>query len=41
MHDINFIRNNPIEFDNSIKKRGEKPCSDVILKIDEGKEDEY
>ena len=37
MHDINFIRNNPIEFDNSIKKRGEKPCSDVILKIDEEK----
>ena len=37
MHDINFIRNNPIEFDNYIKKRGEKPCSDVILKIDEEK----
>lgn len=37
MHDINFIRNNQIEFDNSIKKRGEKPCSDVILKIDEEK----
>ena len=23
MHDINYIRNNPIEFDNAIKKRGE------------------
>ena len=37
MHDINFIRNNSIEFDNSIKKRGEKPCSDIILKLDEEK----
>ena len=37
MHDINFIRNNPIEFDNSIQKRGEKPCSETILKIDEEK----
>ena len=37
MHDINFIRNNPIEFDNSIQKRGEKPSSETILKIDEEK----
>ena len=37
MHDINFIRKNPTEFDNSIKKRGEKPCSDKIIRIDEDK----
>lgn len=37
MHDINYIRNNPIEFDNSIKKRGEKAFSEKILKIDEEK----
>ena len=35
MHDINYIRNNPIEFDNAINKRGEKSCSEKILKIDE------
>ena len=37
MHDINFIRKNPIEFDNSIKKRGENPLSTQILKVDEEK----
>ena len=37
MHDINFIRDNPIEFDNFIKKRGENSCSEKILKIDQEK----
>ena len=37
MHDINFIRENAIEFDNSMKLRGENPCSKIILKIDEDK----
>ncbi len=37
MHDINYIRNHPIEFDNGIKHRGEKPCSEKILIIDEEK----
>jgi len=37
MHDINFIRKNPIEFDNFIKQRGEKPCSEKILIIDQEK----
>ena len=37
MHDINFIRKNPIEFDNSIKKRGDNPLSTQILKVDEEK----
>ena len=37
MHDINFIRENPIEFDNFIKQRGEKTCSEKILLIDEEK----
>ena len=35
MHDIQFIRDNPIEFDNLISKRGVKSISKVILKIDE------
>ena len=37
MHDINYIRNNPIEFDNAIKQRGDNPCSKIILNIDEEK----
>ena len=37
MHDINYIRNSPIEFDNAIKKRGENSYSEIILKIDEEK----
>ena len=37
MHNINFIRNNPIEFDNAMKQRGEKPFSKIILKIDSEK----
>jgi len=37
MHNIDFIRNNPLEFDNAMKQRGSKPCSEKILKIDEEK----
>jgi seryl-tRNA synthetase len=37
MHNLNFIRENPTEFDNSMKLRGEKPFSAQILKIDEDK----
>ena len=37
MHDINFIRENPVEFDNLIKTRGSDPCSNKIIKIDEEK----
>ena len=37
MHDINYIRVNPTEFDNSIKSRGENTCSNQILKVDEEK----
>jgi len=35
MHDINFIRTNPVEFDNRIKLRGIKHCAEKINKIDE------
>ena len=34
MHNINFIRDNPIEFDNLMKLRGEKPISSKIIEID-------
>ena len=37
MHNINFIRENPTLFDNSMKLRGESPCSEKILKIDSDK----
>ena len=35
MHDINFIRTNPVEFDNRIKLRGFAHCAEKINKIDE------
>ena len=35
MHDINFIRTNPVEFDNRIKSRGVEHCAEKINKIDE------
>ena len=35
MHDINFIRVNPVEFDNRIKLRGIDSCAEKINKIDE------
>ncbi len=34
MFDIKFIRNNPALFDSSLSKRGEKPFSKEILKLD-------
>ena len=37
MHDINYIRKNPIEFDNLMKSRGEMPSSKIILQIDDEK----
>ena len=37
MHNINFIRDNPVIFDNFMKQRGELPCSKNIIKIDEDK----
>ena len=37
MHNIHFIRENPVEFDNQLKKRGIKGFSETIIKIDEEK----
>ena len=37
MHNINYIRENPVAFDNAMKQRGEVSCSNNILKIDEDK----
>ena len=37
MHDINYIRENPIEFDNAMKQRGEQSLSKKILEIDKQK----
>ena len=37
MHNINYIRENPIEFDNAMKQRGEQSLSKKILEIDEQK----
>ena len=37
MHNINYIRENATAFDNAMKQRGELPCSEKILKIDEEK----
>ncbi len=34
MHNINYIRENPTEFDNAMKLRGEKVISSKILEID-------
>ncbi len=34
MHDIKFIRENPIFFDENLKKRGISSCSNEILSID-------
>ena len=34
MHNINYIRENPVEFDNSMKLRGENPISTKLLEID-------
>ena len=37
MHNINYIRENPIEFDNCMKTRGENPISKKIIAIDKEK----
>ena len=37
MHNINYIRDNPTEFDNSMKLRNEKPISYKIIEIDKAK----
>ena len=37
MHNINYIRENSVAFDNAMKQRGEVTCSKKILKIDEEK----
>ena len=37
MHNINFIRENPTEFDNYMKQRGEKPISNKIVELDKVK----
>ena len=37
MHNINYIRENPIEFDNAMKQRGEQSFSKKIIEIDEQK----
>ena len=37
MHNINYIRENPVEFDNFMKVRGEKPIANKIIEIDKQK----
>ena len=37
MHNINYIRENPTEFDNFIKTRGENPIANKIIEIDKVK----
>ena len=37
MHNINYIRENPIEFDNYMKSRGENTVSNKIISIDKEK----
>ena len=37
MHNINYIRENPIEFDNFMKTRGEKAIANKIIDIDKEK----
>ena len=37
MHNINYIRENPIEFDNFMKTRGENPIANKIINIDKEK----
>ena len=37
MHNINYIRENPTEFENSMKLRGEKILSSKIIQIDKEK----
>jgi len=37
MHNINYIRENPVEFDNFMKTRGENPIANNIIDIDKEK----
>ena len=37
MHNINYIRDNPVEFDNFMKTRGENPIANKIIEIDKVK----
>ena len=37
MHNINYIRENPVEFDNFMKSRGEKSISQKIIDLDKEK----
>ena len=37
MHNINYIRENSIEFDNYMKSRGERPIADKVISIDKEK----
>ncbi len=37
MHNINYIRDNPVEFDNYLKTRGEIPMANKIIEIDKKK----
>ena len=37
MHNINYIRDNPTEFDNFMKSRGENPIANKIIEIDKEK----
>ena len=37
MHNINYIRENPVEFDNFMKTRGENPNANKIIEIDKVK----
>ena len=37
MHDINYIRENPTEFDNLMKTWGENPIANKIIEIDKVK----
>ena len=37
MHNINYIRENPTEFDNFMKARSEKPIANKIIEIDKVK----
>ena len=34
MHDIGFIRSNPVQFDNAMRKRGVNPVADRIVALD-------
>ena len=34
MHNINYIRENPVEIDNFMKSRGEKSVSQNIIDLD-------